>query len=45
MFAGAAGKRAQPGFAVQWIGWREYRNAADNDHIVESLRKAGMKVK
>lgn len=36
-------EHAQPGFAATWAGWREYRNPADNDHIVDGLRKAGMK--
>ena len=38
-------ERLQPGFAAKWIHWREYRDAADNDHIIDGLRKAGMRVK
>jgi hypothetical protein len=37
-------ERLQPGFAAMWIRWREYRNAVDNDHVIDGLRKAGMKV-
>ena len=37
-------ERLQPGFAAKWILWREYRNPADNDHIADGLRKAGMDI-
>ena len=36
-------ERLQPGCAAMWIGAREYRDPAANEHLVEGLRKAGMK--
>ena len=38
-------ERIQPAFAATWIASREYRNPADNDHIADGLRKAGMELK
>ncbi len=35
-------ERVQPGFAALWIRWQEYRSAADNAHVIDGLRKAGM---
>jgi len=32
------------GFAAKWIHWREYRKATDNDHVIDVLIKAGMRV-
>jgi hypothetical protein len=37
-------ERLQPGFAAKWIHWREYRDAADNDHVCDGLRRAGLRV-
>ena len=36
-------ERVRPGFAERWAFLREYRNSADNEHILEGLRKAGWK--
>ncbi|MCX7365248.1 MAG: helix-turn-helix domain-containing protein [Alphaproteobacteria bacterium] len=38
-------ERIQPAFATTWIAGREYSNPADNDHIADGLRKAGMELK
>ncbi len=35
-------KRLQPGYAEKWIHWQEYRNPADNEHLLDGLRKAGL---
>jgi adenylate cyclase len=34
-------ERVRPGFAERWALLRQYRNSADNEHILEGLRKAG----
>ena len=34
-------ERVRPGFAERWAFLRQYRNSADNEHILEGLRKAG----
>ncbi|MCH7777566.1 MAG: tetratricopeptide repeat protein [Gemmatimonadetes bacterium] len=36
-------ERVRPGFAERWAFLRQYRNSADNEHILEGLRKAGWK--
>ncbi len=33
-------ERVGPGFAKRWALLRQYRNPADNEHILEGLRKA-----
>ncbi len=35
-------ERVQPGFAEKWRLWQEYKNPADNDHLLDGLRKAGL---
>ena len=32
----------RPGFAERWALLRQYRNPADNEHILDGLRKAGL---
>ena len=36
-------ERVRPGFAERWAFLRQYRISADNEHILEGLRKAGWK--
>ncbi len=36
-------ERVRPGFAERWAFLRQYRTSADNEHILEGLRKAGWK--
>jgi TolB-like protein/Tfp pilus assembly protein PilF len=40
-----AGERLAPRFAGRWISRVEYRSNADNEHVTEGLRKAGLRVK
>ena len=34
-------ERVNPGFAERWALLRQYRNPADNEHILDGVRKAG----
>ena len=36
-------ERVRPGFAERWAFSRQYKNSADNEHILEGLRNAGWK--
>ena len=35
-------RRIHPRFADDWKNWQEYKSAADNQHILDGLRKAGL---
>ena len=35
-------ERVQPGFAAKRREWKPYSNPADNEHILDGLRKAGL---
>ncbi len=34
-------ERIRPGFAERWVSLRQYRSAADNEHLFDGLRKVG----
>ena len=34
--------QVNPEFVRRWTQWREYRDEADNDHVLDGLKKAGL---